>query len=78
MPKVRITKELTQMDHVRSRLMFYRKRANIRQKDIADNAGISQQAYSLMERGKRRLDMEVFFTAINTIGITPDEFMKGV
>ena len=54
--------------------------SGLKQKYIAEKAGISEQALSAMLNGRQKIDVETFFAVAVVLHLTPDQiyaFRKG-
>lgn len=58
--------------HVLERIIRLRKQNRLTQKEVAAGLGISQQAYSLYERGNRSIHIEVFIGLALLYGTSVD------
>lgn len=55
-------------------------KSGLKQKFVAEKAGISEQALSAMLNGRQRIEVETFFAIAVVLHLTPDEiyaFRKG-
>lgn len=46
--------------------------------DISKELGLSESGYFKVEKGKTKLDLERLFLILDRIGISPEEFFKGI
>ena len=58
-------------------LRRFRKERGISQQDVADRLGITRQAYSHYETGKRRVDMDLALKLADIFGVTLNELGYG-
>lgn len=58
--------------HILERVIRLRKLHGFTQKQVADKLGISQQAYSLYERGLRAIHIDIFVSLAILYGTTVD------
>ena len=60
-------------DEVAKNLLFYRKRAGLTQKELADKLGVRNTAVSNWESGNNSVDIETLFAAAKIFGVSLSE-----
>lgn len=64
-------------DEIAKNILFYRKRAKLSQKQIAEQLGISIPAISNWENGTNSIDIETLFKLCDILGVSINE-MYGI
>lgn len=59
------------------RVKLARRRAGIRQADLAKRLGISYQYMSMIETGKRKLSLGMLVSLANELGVTTEYLLNG-
>lgn len=57
-------------EEIAKNLLFYRKRAGLTQKQLADRLGVKNTAVSNWESGNNSIDIETLFAACEVFGVT--------
>ena len=57
-------------EEIAKSLLFYRKRAGLTQKQLAEKLGVSHTAVSNWESGNNSMDIDTLFTACELFGVT--------
>lgn len=64
-------------EEIASNLLFYRKRSNLTQKDLADKLGIKHNSVSAWENGANSIDVEILFKICEILDVSVND-MYGV
>lgn len=67
----------TVRDEIAKNLLFYRKRAGLTQKELAEKLGVKNTAVSNWESGNNSVDIETLFTACKILGVSVND-MYGI
>ncbi len=60
----------TVKEEIAKNLLYYRKKSNLTQKQLAEKLGVKNSAVSNWENGANSIDIETLFQACNIFGIT--------
>ncbi len=60
-------------DEIAKNMLFYRKRAGLTQKELADQLGVRNTAVSNWEMGNNSVDIETLFAAAKIFGVSLSE-----
>lgn len=63
----------TVKEEIANNLLFYRKRAKLTQKDLADSIGVKNNTISQWESGTNSIDVEVLFNICEVLGISVND-----
>lgn len=66
----------TLREEIASKLIYYRKRAGLTQKELAKAIGVSGAAVSNWERGTNSIDIDSLFKLCEVLNITMDDIHK--
>lgn len=63
----------TVKEEIANNLLFYRKRAKLTQKDLAESIGVKNNTISQWENGTNSIDVEVLFNICEVLGISVND-----
>lgn len=65
-------------EEIAKNLAFYRKRAGLTQKELAEKLGLSHNSISSWENGKNSIDIETLFEVCEILGVTINDMYGGM
>ena len=78
MPKCFLSRDTKEFNRVMANIIGYRNIKGISQSEMGDALGISQQAYSKMEKKKSPMSIEQYLIVCKTLEVKPSEFMERI
>lgn len=66
---------ITDESRIGERLLYFRKRRNMTQAEVAEAAGISDRTYADIERGTANMRTQTLLRLCAVLGITPNEVL---